>query len=137
LPTCPRPGVSQVDLKVWLILLVPISPGIISLWFVLSLTRMFPFCLCCTKHATTFECVYVFWGAGVGAGVELRALRLLSRCSTAQATPPAIFALIIWKGGSHFLPRPAWTMILLFYSFYHCWDDRHAPPHPAFLLLLR
>jgi hypothetical protein len=30
------------------------------------------------------------------------------------------------------LPRPAWTVILLFYTFCHCWDDSHAPPGLAF-----
>jgi hypothetical protein len=31
--------------------------------------------------------------------------------------------------GSHFLPRPIWTMILLVYAFLCSWDDRPAPPH--------
>jgi hypothetical protein len=34
--------------------------------------------------------------------------------------------------GSCFLPRQAWIIILLFYAFCHCWDDRCAPPHSAF-----
>jgi hypothetical protein len=48
-------------------------------------------------------------------GFKLRALCLLGRHSTAWATPLALFALIILEIGSCFLPRAAWTMILLFF----------------------
>jgi hypothetical protein len=30
------------------------------------------------------------------------------------------------------LPRRAWTVILLFYTFHHCWDDRRMSLYPAF-----
>jgi hypothetical protein len=50
---------------------------------------------------------------------EHRASFLLGRCSTAWATPPAYFALIILETGSHFWPRPAWTVILLFDTSCH------------------
>jgi hypothetical protein len=33
--------------------------------------------------------------------------------------------------GSHFLSRPVWTMILLFYTSLCIWDNRSIPPHPA------
>jgi hypothetical protein len=41
--------------------------------------------------------------------------------------PPALFALVILEIGGCFLPRPAWTMLLLFYASYHSWDDRCTP----------
>jgi hypothetical protein len=38
--------------------------------------------------------------------------------------PPAhFFALVIFEIKFHFVPRPAWTMILLFYASHHSWDD--------------
>jgi hypothetical protein len=38
---------------------------------------------------------------------------------------------------SHFLPRPAWMVILLFYASCHHWDDRGTTPHPAFFPPMR
>jgi hypothetical protein len=46
------------------------------------------------------------------------------------------FALVILKIGFCFLPRPAWTSILLFYTSYCSGNDRHMPPCPAFLLFI-
>jgi hypothetical protein len=43
-----------------------------------------------------------------------------------------LFALVILVLGSHFWPRQAWTMSLLFYTFCHHWDDRYMPPQPVF-----
>jgi hypothetical protein len=37
--------------------------------------------------------------------------------------PPALFALIILELGSHFLCRPVWTTILLFYASCPPWED--------------
>jgi hypothetical protein len=34
--------------------------------------------------------------------------------------------------GSHFLPRMAWTVVLLFYACPHSWEDRSVLPLPAF-----
>jgi hypothetical protein len=48
---------------------------------------------------------------------------------------PALFTVVILEIGSCFLPRLAKTVILLFYTSSHSWDDRHVPPHPAFFLL--
>jgi hypothetical protein len=62
-------------------------------------------------------------------GFELRAFCLVSRQT--WAPPPALFTLVILDTGSHFLPRPAWTLIVLLYTSCHCWDDRHLPLHPA------
>jgi hypothetical protein len=28
------------------------------------------------------------------------------------------------------LPRPSWTVILLFYTSHHCWNGRRVPPCP-------
>jgi hypothetical protein len=61
-------------------------------------------------------------------GFELKALHLLDRHSTAWATHPALFALVILETGSQFLPRLAWTTILLFYTSCCDWDSRSAPP---------
>jgi hypothetical protein len=46
-------------------------------------------------------------------GIEL-ALCLLGRRSTTWASLPALFVLVIFEIGSHFIPRLAWTVILLF-----------------------
>jgi hypothetical protein len=45
---------------------------------------------------------------------ELSVLHLLGWCSISWATLPALFALLIFGMGSHFMPRPACTSILLF-----------------------
>jgi hypothetical protein len=42
------------------------------------------------------------------------------------------FVLVILELVSSFLPKPAWTMILLFYSSCHVWDNRWASPCSAF-----
>jgi hypothetical protein len=39
--------------------------------------------------------------------------------------------LVILETGSHFLPRLACTLILLFQTFLCCWADRHSPPRPT------
>jgi hypothetical protein len=65
-------------------------------------------------------------------GFELRTLSLLGKCSTSWATPLDLFSLVILEIGSHFLPKLAWTLILLFYASHYTWDDRHVPPCPTF-----
>jgi hypothetical protein len=40
------------------------------------------------------------------------------------------------KIGSRFLPRLAWTRILLFYASHHSWDDRCEISHSAFFPLI-
>jgi hypothetical protein len=45
--------------------------------------------------------------------------------------PPALFALVMFKVGSHFLHKQAWTMNILFYTSHCSWNDRHMPPHSA------
>jgi hypothetical protein len=57
---------------------------------------------------------------------------LLCKHSSAWASPPARFALVILEIESYFLPMWAWTIILLFYASRHCWNDRCVPPHPTF-----
>jgi hypothetical protein len=47
---------------------------------------------------------FIFFCFSVVLEFQLRALRLLSRCS---ATLPVLFALVIFEMGSHFLLRPA------------------------------
>jgi hypothetical protein len=64
--------------------------------------------------------------------IEFRTSCLLDRHSTAWDTPPFLFALVILETGSHFLPRPAWTMILPFYTYDCHWNDRLMPPCLAF-----
>jgi hypothetical protein len=56
--------------------------------------------------------VSIFWLMLLG--VELRALRLLSRHATILTTPTALLALVIFEIQSYFMPRPAWITILLF-----------------------
>jgi hypothetical protein len=36
--------------------------------------------------------------------------------------PLAVFPLVIFAIGFHFLPGPGWTVILLFYASCSCWD---------------
>jgi hypothetical protein len=55
----------------------------------------------------------------------------LGRHSTTWATPPVLFALVILEIGSRFLPRLAWTTVLLFYTSCHGWDDGGVPPCSA------
>jgi hypothetical protein len=38
--------------------------------------------------------------------------------------PPVLFALVILEIESCFLPNPARSVTLLFYTFHHYWDDR-------------
>jgi hypothetical protein len=38
---------------------------------------------------------------------------------------------LFWRRGSHFLPRVAWTVVLLFYTSCHSWDDSHVLLCPA------
>jgi hypothetical protein len=57
---------------------------------------------------------------------------VLGNHCVALSMPQVLFALVILEIGSCFLPRPAWTMFLLFYAFCSSWNDRHAPPHLAF-----
>jgi hypothetical protein len=46
--------------------------------------------------------------------------------------PPAFLSLVILETGSCFLPWLARTLILLFYTSYSTWDDRHSPLCPVF-----
>jgi hypothetical protein len=55
-----------------------------------------------------------FWGAVLEIELPFRTSLLLGRHFTAWATPPPLFALVIFETGSHFLPRLAWTTSLLF-----------------------
>jgi hypothetical protein len=61
-----------------------------------------------------------------GFTIGRQALHLLSHA------PPARFALVILEIGSCFLPRLAWTTILLLYASCYSWDVRHVSPHPTF-----
>jgi hypothetical protein len=47
-------------------------------------------------------------------GVELRDSSLQGRCFITPVMLPALFALVIFEIGSHFMPGPAWTVIFLF-----------------------
>jgi hypothetical protein len=62
----------------------------------------------------------------------LMVLHLLDRHFTSWATTLALFTLLILETGSCFLPRSAWTTILLFYTSHNHWGDRHVSPPPAF-----
>jgi hypothetical protein len=78
------------------------------------------------------ECKMAIIFPSVVLGFELRASHLLSQPSTASATFPALYALIILELGFCFLPRLTWTVTLLFYTSHCSWNDSHAPSHPGF-----
>jgi hypothetical protein len=61
---------------------------------------VFPFCVC------VCVCVW-YWGLNL-------ALCLLDKRATTWATLPALFVLIIFEIGSHFIPRLDWTTVNLF-----------------------
>jgi hypothetical protein len=42
-----------------------------------------------------------------------------------------IFLCLFLETGFHFMPRPTWTGILLFYTSCSSWNDRCVPPHPV------
>jgi hypothetical protein len=72
-----------------------------------------------TFHTLLF--VHILWGSllwllFILAVLEfkLRALSLLGRLSAIKAMPPAHFPMVIFAIESLFLPRLAWTVILLF-----------------------
>jgi hypothetical protein len=73
--------------------------------------------------------VFVFVFANTG--FEHRVLCLLGRHSITLAIHPSPFCSGYFRE-SHFLPRPTWHMILLFYTFCCHWDDRWMSPHLAF-----
>jgi hypothetical protein len=74
---------------------------------------------------------------GFGGGVcWYCSLCLQGWYSTIWAIPPTLYALFIFRDGAHFLPRPAWTVILLFYTSWCNQDDRHVPPCSTFFLLI-
>jgi hypothetical protein len=82
-------------------------------------------------------CVFVccrFFGFLAVLEFELRASRLLGRCSTTWATPPALFALAVFHVQSHgFCPgQPGLQSSYL--CLLHSWYSRQTPPHLDFLL---
>jgi hypothetical protein len=76
-------------------------------------------------------CLSLFHFLG-GTVTWTQGLHLVRRHFTAWCMLLVLFALVILETKSHFLPRPIWTMILLFYTSSPCWDDRHVPPCPVF-----
>jgi hypothetical protein len=89
--------------------------------------------LCVCPHLESIQrqnlkAVYYFFSV---LGFELRASHSVDTCFTTWAIPPAIFAPVILEIGSCFSPRPAWTVILLFYASLHCFDDRCVTAHPS------
>jgi hypothetical protein len=51
-----------------------------------------------------------------GTGFKLRSSHLISKHSTTWVTPSAVFALIIYETGSHFLRRSGWTVVVLWFG---------------------
>jgi hypothetical protein len=91
------------------------------------------------KHYTMYKCIKMsyatslvspnfmffvisFWGIGVWTQVY-----------TIWATPPVLFALIILKTKSHFLSRPAWTNLILWFWLLLEWQVHTTTP--SFFLL--
>jgi hypothetical protein len=65
---------------------------------------------------------FLFWQG-------FRLARRVFYCLSHTSSP---FALVILEIGSCFLPRPAWTSILLFYISQGSCDDRCVSPCPTF-----
>jgi hypothetical protein len=55
-----------------------------------------------------------WWMNTFELGLELKTWCLLGRFFTAWATNSALFSVVIFEVGPCFLPRPAWTTMLLF-----------------------
>jgi hypothetical protein len=72
---------------------------------------------------------FLFWEV---LEFEVKFSHLQDRCSTTWATPSTLVALVILEMGLDFCPGPAWTTVILFYTFYSCWDARCMPLCPAF-----
>jgi hypothetical protein len=68
-------------------------------------------------------------------GFEFRTSLLLGTLVLGPWLQSALFALVILEIDYCFLPKPIWTVILLFYASHCSWDERHMPPHPAFFPL--
>jgi hypothetical protein len=68
-----------------------------------------------TLEVSTFVCLacfFFFLGGVLMVGLKLRAFLLESHLQP-------FFALVMLEIRSHFLPRLAWTLVLLFYAFLH------------------
>jgi hypothetical protein len=61
-------------------------------------------------------------------GLTIARQALFHLSHTSRSIPSG---LVILEIGSCFLPKLAWTTILLFYASYCRWDDRQVPPCPA------
>jgi hypothetical protein len=75
-----------------------------------------------------FSNIFFWWYWSLNSGLTC----LLDRNSTTWATPLDLFALVILEIGSWFLPRLAFTAILLFYASCCSLDDRHVSPCKVF-----
>jgi hypothetical protein len=67
------------------------------------------------------ETRHFFGGRGQYWASNSKALCLQGRHSTTWA----VFAVVALEIGPHFLPRPPWATILLFYTFCFCWDNEY------------
>jgi hypothetical protein len=81
-----------------------------------------PFCLFPSLSPLYHSSPSFFFFPFLVLGFELRPLHLHDRHSITWATPAALFALIILESGFYFLPRPVWTVILLFCASCHSWN---------------
>jgi hypothetical protein len=59
-------------------------------------------------------------------GVQIQGFVLVRQVLYCLSLSSSPFCCGILEIGSHFLPRSAWTPILLFYASCHCWDDKRA-----------
>jgi hypothetical protein len=59
-------------------------------------------------------------------------LGLLGRTLPLEPRLQPFFPLVIFKVGSHFMPRIASTMILLCYASHWSWEDRYVLPRQLF-----
>jgi hypothetical protein len=65
-------------------------------------------------------------------GIWTQGFVLAKHALSTWATPSALFADPILGIGSPFFPGLTSTVILLFYTSRHHWDDRSVLSHPAF-----
>jgi cation transport ATPase len=69
-------------------------------------------------------------------GFELSVLHFPGRCTTVWVTPSVLFSVAVLVIGFPFLPRPAWTVILLFYASWCCWVGRQVSYTQLFSILI-
>jgi hypothetical protein len=79
-------------------------------------------CWKCYLMITITKMWTYLWPSFFGGGIWTQTLYLLGEWSTSWAMPPTLFVLVVLETGSCFLPRPAWTTILLSFMLSLGWQ---------------